>query len=196
MDENILDKNIYYKILKLFGNKGVKFTTQDLAKELGISKRTIYQYFSNKEDIIDKTIEYVFGGIDKSDQDILDNKELSLRKKISLYFENLPDGYNISAIVRHSDDLEKYYPHLYDKVDQNLNRICDNLIALVKQGMEQGVVKKVNLDILKMLLNESLRRLLDHEFLSQNLVSFESGMKEVYHIILYGIMGEIEQEQS
>ncbi|HEX3075789.1 MAG TPA: TetR/AcrR family transcriptional regulator [Lachnospiraceae bacterium] len=183
-----MDTNIYLKILKLFCGKGTRFTTQDLAKELGTSKRTIYSYFSTKDEMIEKTIDFVFSDIMKSDTEILENTDLSLQQKIRLYFENIPDAYSIGAIIRHKDDLQRYYPSLWDKVNSNIDALWDRAIQLVEQGIEENVLEDINTSILRLMLNETLRKLLDYEFIAQNQVSFESGIKAMSDIILNGLL--------
>lgn len=183
-----MDNNIFLKVLKLFESKGSRFTTEDLAKELGTSKRTIYSYFSTKDEIIEKTIDFVFDDIIKSDAEILENSELSLQEKIKLYFENIPCAYNLGAIIRHMDDLQRYYPYLWEKVNNYLDRSWDAVIQLVEQGIRDGELQEIDTVILRLMLNESLKRLLDYEFISKNQVSFDSGLKAMNNIILYGLI--------
>lgn len=183
-----MEKNIYLKTLKLFGNKGARFTTEDLAKEIGTSKRTIYSYFSTKDEIIEKTIDFVFNEIILSDVEILENKEFTLQEKITLYFNNIPYVYNLGPIIRHSDDLQKYYPHLWEKVNNYLDTIWDGVIQLVEQGIKSNELQQVDTVILKLMLNETLKKLLDYEFMVKNQVSFDSGLKAMNNIILYGLI--------
>ena len=156
-----MEKNIYLKTLKLFAGKGSRFTTEDLARELGTSKRTIYSYFSTKDEIIEKTIEFVFSEIIRSDAEILENNELTLQEKIKLYFNNIPDAYNLGSIIRHMDDLQRYYPYLWEKVNNHLNTIWDAVIQLIKQGIKNGELEEIDTVILKLMLNETLKKLLD-----------------------------------
>ena len=51
------------KAIELFNKKGVKFTLAELAKELKISKKTIYKLYGNKEDVIMLVVEQVFSYI-------------------------------------------------------------------------------------------------------------------------------------
>ena len=48
------------KFLK-FGSK--RFTLDDLAHEMGISKKTIYRYFSSKEEIVQESLKYLLTGV-------------------------------------------------------------------------------------------------------------------------------------
>jgi len=54
MQESILEKAVY-----LFMRYGVKSVSMDdLARELGISKKTLYQYFDTKESLLLRTLEF------------------------------------------------------------------------------------------------------------------------------------------
>ncbi len=187
-----MDEKIYLKVLKLLGNKGTRFTTDDLARELGTSKRTIYTYFSSKDEMIEKTIEFVFRDICKSDAQILSNDTYSLPQKLKLYFDNIPDAYNLGAIIRHKDDLQRFYPDLWEKASSRLNTIWDEVIQLIETGIRKKELRDINTAILRLMLNESLKKLLDYDFTAQNQVSFESGMKAIYDILLYGILKEVQ----
>lgn len=181
-------EKIYLKTLKLLGCKGLRFTTEDLAKELGTSKRTIYTYFSTKDEIIEKTIDYVFIQITTSDTEILKNNQLTLQEKIEQCFQNVPDAYNLGSIIRHMDDIQRHYPHLSEKINHHLNSIWDAVIQLIEQGMKNNEIEKIDTVILKTILNEALKKLLDYEFLVMNQISFDSGIKAMYDIILYGLI--------
>lgn len=184
-----IDENIYFKTLKLFGEKGSRFTTEDLARELGTSKRTIYTIFSNKEDLLEKTIDFVFKDVLESDKKILENNELNIQEKIRLYLGNIPVAYNVDTIIRHMSDLYKYYPNLYKKVNIYIyNTKWDDFIELIEKGIKNKELEEVNLTVLRLILNETLKKLLDYEFILKNQVSFESGIKAMNDIILYGLI--------
>ena len=182
-----MDKNIYIKILKLIERKGTRFTTEDLARELGTSKRTIYTYFSSKEEMLEKTIDFVFADITQMDQDIMDNKKLSLKEKIEQSISAIPDAYNIGAIIQHTDDLERYYPGLWTKVSCYLDSMWDSLINVINQGVQKGELEAVDTNILKLILRETSKKLLDYRYLLDNHGSFETGIQAMTQIVLYGI---------
>jgi AcrR family transcriptional regulator len=183
-----MDKNVYLKILKLFEIKGTHFTTEELAKELGSSKRTIYSCFGSKDEMIEKTIDFVFLDIMQSDRDVMENTELSITEKIERSMLTIPDIYNLGAIIQHADDLERYYPALWKKVNTYLDQSWDNLIYLVTLGIEEGELEEIDVSILRMMLNESLKKLLDYRFIVSNNCSFESGITAISQIVLKGIL--------
>ncbi len=191
-----IDKNTYLKILKLLSIKGTRFTTEDLARTLGTSKRTIYESFENKYDIIDKTIEFVFKDINYSDQMILEASDTTLRENIIKYFQNVPDTYHIGVLIRYSDDLQRFYPQLWNKVNNYINSIWDGLIQLVEGGIQSGSIYPVDTTVLRLMLDQTLAKLLDYEFTLRNQISFESGMRAMCDIVLFGMMDRADTQEA
>ena len=91
-----MDKNkerIIRATMKLFNEKGLKFTMDDIASEIKMSKNTIYQLFKDKHSIFLQMVDYCFDEIKESEQQILDNPNLSTIEKISGILGVLPQGY-------------------------------------------------------------------------------------------------------
>lgn len=53
--------------IKAFNEKGLKFTMDDVAKILGMSKKTIYTVFRDKESMFLAMVDYMFDSIKESD---------------------------------------------------------------------------------------------------------------------------------
>ena len=80
MDSN--KERILIATIKLFNEKGLKFTMDDIAAELKISKKTIYQIFKDKESMFLHMVDYCFDAIKESEKVIIDSVELSTTDKI------------------------------------------------------------------------------------------------------------------
>jgi len=74
------------RILKTFIEEikttGIRFTMEDLAKKMGISKRTLYQYFTSKAEILEEIIDKTFKEIDEETEKITQDNNLDLISKI------------------------------------------------------------------------------------------------------------------
>mgnify|MGYP001528334403 CR=1 FL=1 len=77
-----LQKNILDATLRVFDQKGLKFTMDDLAKELSISKKTIYTVYDDKEALFLAMVDYIFDSIKESEQMILTDPSLSVVEKL------------------------------------------------------------------------------------------------------------------
>lgn len=108
-----LQKNILDATLRVFDQKGLKFTMDDLAKELSISKKTIYTVYDDKEALFLAMVDYIFDSIKESEQMILTDPSLSVvenctasweccRKviRISIFENYIPSGTNTRRSTR------------------------------------------------------------------------------------------------
>ena len=97
-----LQKNILDATLRVFDRKGLKFTMDDLAKELSISKKTIYTVYDDKEALFLAMVDYIFDSIKESEQMILTDPTLGTIEKLQRILGVLPEGYQ-------NIDLRKLY---------------------------------------------------------------------------------------
>jgi len=120
----------------------------DIACELGISKKTLYQHFENKNDVILKVTQYEL----KSECDEL-NKICILHSN-AIYQILVVSKYlvcklhNLNSSLTY--DMNKYYPQIWEKLN---NQRKEYLLALIKRnfqiGMKQGIYQKnLNIDII------------------------------------------------
>ena len=57
---NEIRQKIMEAVIDQFNSKGMKFTMDDISKELHISKKTIYKEFDDKDELFFATVEYGF----------------------------------------------------------------------------------------------------------------------------------------
>ena len=146
-----LKENIMQGTLQAFNQKGLKFTMDDIAKILGISKKTIYQVFRDKETLFLETVDYLFDRIKDSEQKIVENPEMDTLQKIHTILGVMPECYQ-DADFRQLYQLKEKYPEIYHQVEVRLETGWETTIALLEQGMQEGVIRPVQIPILKMML--------------------------------------------
>ena len=69
--------------LQVFNYKGMKFTMDDIARTLGISKKTIYTVFHDKKEMLVALVDYLFDAIKEEERKIYEDDSLSTVEKIS-----------------------------------------------------------------------------------------------------------------
>ena len=185
--EKISEEQIFQAVLDLFEEKGTHFRTLELANRLKTSKRTLYVKFQGKEDILEQTMEYVFLNIVKSDHEILVNESLSTKERISLFLDNLPKVHNIGAMIRQLEDLREYHPKLRDKVESYSDGIWEEFISFLEERMQKNKIEIMDIGILKMMLKEILKKLLEFQRAENFNYDFETALHSVNKILLYGI---------
>ncbi|PKH12123.1 MULTISPECIES: TetR/AcrR family transcriptional regulator [Planomicrobium] len=167
---------------------GIKFTMDDLAKRLGISKRTLYENFSSKLEILETIIDMTFSGHEEEARLIREDKSLTLAEKIQQVILIIPK-HNEFYDLRILEQLKRYYPEQWQRVDRELNR-WEDLEDLLREGMEAGIVKEQNMDLLMKMILSAINITLDQKFFNDQSISMQEGVEAMSDVLLYGLIKE------
>jgi AcrR family transcriptional regulator len=124
--------------IELFKSRGiVSVTMDDIAHKVGASKRTIYQTFRSKDEIISAIATIFFENQKKSYEDIRNAgnaiEELFL---LLIHFQDLFETLHPRILY----EIQKYYPDIWTMTLQHKN---DNLLERVKQNLMRGIREKL-----------------------------------------------------
>lgn len=180
--EKILDATI-----RVFNRKGLKFTMDDIAAELSMSKKTIYTVFHNKETLFFQMVDYCFDSIKEGEQAILTDTSLKTVDKIRKILGVLPEGYK-DIDFRNLYQLKDKYPKIYHKVEERLETRWENTIALFQQAMEEGEIRPVNIIVIKTMLEATIEQFFQRDVLITNGISYGDALQETVDIIVDGIV--------
>lgn len=130
----------------LYGFK--TFTMDDLASKVGISKRTLYEHYPSKTDLIDACVTYFLTNTKEDcsfvegEGNVIENWFASKEK----FFEQ----YKITS-NRPIWELKKYYGKIYDKLENQFREIDNQRVEiLVKKGQEQELFREdINVNFAK-----------------------------------------------
>ncbi|MGB1269510.1 MAG: TetR/AcrR family transcriptional regulator [Flavobacteriaceae bacterium] len=137
MREKILDTTG-----KMFLNYGFKSVTMDdIANEMGISKKTIYKYFQNKVDLVDASTDFVQKTIDSTIKEITALKLNAIEENFAIkkVFQNMFKKAKTSPMFQ----LKKYYPETFSKLMNH--KIC-SFNDCVMDNLERGINEKLYRD--------------------------------------------------
>lgn len=181
-----IGERILQGTIQAFRQKGMKFTMDDIARIQEISKKTIYQVFPDKETLFLAMVDYLFDRIKESEREVMENDSLSTVEKIRAILSVMPEGYR-EIDFRQLYILKDKYPETYRQVEKRLETGWENSIALLEQGMAEGVIRRVNISLLKMMLEASLEQFFQRDVLLQNGISYAEALDEVVTILVDGI---------
>ena len=186
IDMNEQKERILKGTIQAFNEKGLKFTMDDLARILGMSKKTIYVEFTDKNSLFLAMVDYLFDGIKESEEEIINNTDIDIVDKITTMLGVLPESYK-DIDLRQLYMLKDKYPVIYKRVEERYENGWQQTIELLKEAMEEGKVRKVNVDIFKMMMEAALEQFFQRDILIYNSLSYEEGLKEVVGILMNGI---------
>lgn len=184
---NFMKEKILEATIKVFNRKGLKFTMDDIAKELSMSKKTIYTVFSDKNSLFGEMVDYCFDKIKESENEIVISSELSTIEKIKQILGVLPESY-ADIDFRQLYPLKEKYPKIYRKVEERLESGWENTIALINQGIEEGVIRPVNVFLIKTMMEATLEQFFQRDILLINKIPYKKALDEVVSIITDGII--------
>lgn len=173
--------------IKAFNRKGLKFTMDDIARELAISKKTIYMVFADKESLFLAMVDYMFDHIKESEEAVVQDTSLSTKEKIKKILGVMPEGYK-EVDFRQLYLLRERYPAIYKRVEERLETGWETSIALIEQGIAEGVIRPVRIPLLKMMLEAALEQFFQRDILMRNQISYQEALTEVVDILVEGIV--------
>ncbi len=137
---------ILEQVEQLFMKCGVKsLTMDDVARHLTISKKTLYQFVANKNDLVCKSIERHFQRDKEVMQEICSKAENAIEEifLISKHVGEHLKGIHPSVLF----DLQKYYPEAWKLFDQYKQGYVYNCMATnMERGIKEGYFRE-NLNI-------------------------------------------------
>lgn len=181
-----LKETILEGTLEVFRQKGIKFTMDDIAGKLNISKKTIYTVFDDKEDLFIAMVDYLFDSIKESEEQVMKDESLDTLEKIRRILGVMPESYK-NIDFRQLYLLREKYPATYAKVEERLETGWESTIALLEKGMAEGVVRKISIPIVKMMLEASLEQFFRRDILIRNDIGYFAALDEVVNVIVDGI---------
>ena len=137
---------ILQKSTDMFLRLGFKsITMDDIACEMCISKKTIYKYFSNKDLLIEESVQMVHKEVHETITKIVSQNFNAIEENFEIrrMFKEMFKSAESSPIYQ----LKKHYPEIYEKVLSMQISVCeecfrDNII----KGINEGLYRK-DLDI-------------------------------------------------
>ncbi len=141
-----MKSEILKKSGEIFLKYGFKSTTMDdIANKMAISKKTIYKYFKNKEQLVDESVSFFHNSI-HNEVSVVCNKGYNAIEEnfeIKKMFKDLLQNSSESPMFQ----LQKYYPKTYHNVMVNEFTMFKDCIS---QNIEKGITEKLyrnNIDI-------------------------------------------------
>lgn len=181
---NFMDKkaiHILQESKKRFDELGLRSVSmEDISRELRISKKTLYQYFKNKVQLIEKMMDYLdeiecqqFAYITDGHFNAIDGL-LEISKIVNTTFHMFNPGFSF--------DLQKYYPEIYQKVvTKKRKETAEYILNNLEQGIREGLYRKeLNSPLITELYIKKLENMNDREFINSTEYSFQTIFEVVF----------------
>lgn len=142
----------------LFKRYGIRSITMDqIAENLGISKRTIYEIFSTKDDLLNACITYGMDEKKKTSQEILKNSANILEAFLLHIKKNIEAMNSISPLFML--DAMKFHSKVFkNKMKEREVSAYNHIVDFIKAGKAEGYFRpQINEDIVSKLIIEQFK---------------------------------------
>ncbi len=183
--ENVKE-TIMEAAMQYLAQYGCKFSIDDMVKSLNMSKRTFYRYFESKEVLLMALVDLLTKEVQETIGEIYENKYLSTEEKLYRIL-TIETSFEKVISFQRIPELERYYPSVYRYLLERYELDWSVTEGLLIQGMEDGIYKKQNVELVKNLLLNGMQMLCKDDFLERNQMTYQEGLHQVVEIVLAGI---------
>jgi AcrR family transcriptional regulator len=185
-------RGVMEAVVKVMTRQGMEgFSMDDVAAEAGVSKGTLYNYFSTKEELMKASIENTMEPLEE-ELDRLFKSTLSPIQKIQYmtnrflsYFDSKGEFFRVLLFVRESGQI-KYQKYHSDRYRNFLKRMA----GVLEDGMNLGQIKELDPMKTAAIILESNISLISQRLLLEDPGPVEADAELVTEIIMRGITGE------
>jgi len=161
-----MKEDIVKRALNDFMQYGFKiFTMDDLANKMGMSKKTLYEHFPSKQDLVDACLDYALE-MSCTNVTTFVQGEGSVIENVYRNQKKVQEVFNINS-DRPIWELQKYYPKTYERMESEFAKTDVLFIdKLLEKGWQEGLFRKdINVNFYKVFYTSVQRlRSITHTF--------------------------------
>lgn len=182
-----LKDRIIEAVIEEFNDKGLKFTMDDIAKRLGISKRTLYTVVQDKETLFIEAVDCVFGAIKDSEREVMQDTSLDIVERLKKILIVLPQKYK-TIDYRQLYELKTKLPRIYAKIETRLETDWEPTFEIMEQAMAEGKIRRISLPVFQAMISGTIEYYLSRRVLIDSEIAYEEALKQMLDIIFNGII--------
>ncbi len=174
---------------------GIKTVTMDdLAREMGHSKKTLYQFFENKDQLVVEVMKLHITAIQQQVDQIKGSAANAIDEWLRINYHHYKSMSNLNPAVLY--DLQKYYPaswRLFNRHKHSYVRgtVRDNLLKGIKQELYRS---DLNIDIISSFYIQKMEMIVDGSLIRETSYTGKDVIREITIYHLKGIISATGNE--
>ncbi len=191
-DENEIKERILTKAEEMFLQFGYsKVTMEEIAANLGISKKTLYKFFSGKENLVRDIVENMRCDIDNYVEELWNDSSLDFVKRLKKLMDFIAKQ---SSKLRGPllADLQKNIPEVWDEINKyRKQNTMKKMSLLINEGVEKGAFRKdIDQQVMLLMYVNAIQGIINPETLSQLPYTGNQVFEIIIKIMFEGIFTE------
>lgn len=166
--------------------RGTKFTVDAVAERLGISKKTLYQYYTSKDELISALTDAAIADMEQQENAILAS-DLGFEAKLTALLTVEPKLFGkINDWV--IDDMRRHKPDEWEKVERYRHSHVHQLREFIAEGIRHGKLRSVNAAVAAHMVLGACTEMLEYPFLKENNLTITDALHALTDIFLHGVL--------
>ncbi len=132
-----IEEKLYEETFALYQEHGVKFTMDDLAARLAISKKTLYELVRSKEELIERAVSNYFDVVEREQAAIRESESLTPLQKVELLLCVVPQMPFRDYRIR---ELRRAFPQAFLQVTAWLETGWEKTFAIMDEAVASGAL--------------------------------------------------------
>lgn len=174
-----------YKQFKQLGFKSV--TMDDIARSTGVSKKTLYTQFQDKDELVLESVKYMLNENQCLTEDAFKHSKNAVEQIINILMimEKMVRGMNLVCYV----DLQRHYPVAYKYLQKHKESFLFECISSnLKQGIAEGLYRDdIDIDIIARYRMESALIVFQNNLFPQETYDIVKVNNQIFANYMYGV---------
>lgn len=180
-------------LLPIYINNGLrKFSMDDIAAHLGISKATLYKHFRSREEIIENSLVVKLNDIGSFREKLFDEEQEYWDRyfnAIYIFFAEI-SGISTDFLL----DLKTLYPEIWKRVEFFRSYAADMLRDFYQQGIELGLFNDISPALLVASDKMFFDLISDPDFLKTQQLTLQQAFKDYFTLRTKGLFQSSDNE--
>lgn len=165
---------------------GFRFTMADLAKQCGLSTKTLYECFSSKEELITELIRLSIDELTQKGRTVLNDPKLDPMAKLHELLVMLPRDYHFFDIKR-LHELQRYYPQPWSLLDSFLTTQWDDVAQVLAEAQREGLIEPIDINLFIQLYIGGLYRMMEQVAEKGVNLTLHEALEQMVNLLEFGI---------
>jgi TetR/AcrR family transcriptional regulator, cholesterol catabolism regulator len=159
----------------------------DIARLAGVSKKKLYELFTDKDDLVHAAVVYMIDCHQTMFDKTMQAEVNAIEQLISIIsiMQEMVHGMNLVCFM----DLQRYYPRAFQYLENHRHKtMLNDITTNLKQGIEEGLYREdINVDIISAFRMESVMMIFHTSLYKQNKYDIVKVNNELFAHYMYGI---------
>lgn len=191
-----MEERILNKARQLFYTCGIRSVTMDdIARETGMSKKTIYQFYSDKNEIVEKVISNLLTSHGLKIKGFCEEAENAIHEvvlqsqSIAEIFQSLKPGFFF--------EVQKHFPAIWTLVDGHRSEcVLQGITNNLSRGIEEGLYRpELQIKTIAHIRQVQLRSVQNLQDFPADQFTYHTLLNQLTELFLYGISSPTGQQQ-